>query len=214
MKHYLYNAILFVEGDEEHKLTHMDRIVYSYLVYQSFWYEDNCQNVVHARQELVEGENDAIGIAADIDYELDYSGIKLWKVANDLRISIRMVYKSIERLGYAGYISAARKAVYISRKTLSEYFELLPQTGLNGKSLIVFSYIYHIRKSFDGGRMRCVTIADKLNMTPKNISDTLKVLEESGHITKTRHWKSTTFDLHIKPRPKKDAERTIKRWWE
>lgn len=212
MKHYLYNAILFEEGHEEHKLTHTDRIVYSYLVYQSFWYEDHCQNVVHARQELVEGENDAIGIAADIDYELDFSGIELWKAANDLRITMRMVYKSLERLRYAGLI--CDKTVYISRETMSEYFELLPQTGLNGKSLIVFSYIYHIRKSFDGGRMRCSTIADKLNMTPKNISDTLKVLEESGYITKTRHWKSTTFDLHIRPRPKKEPAQAIRRWWE
>ncbi len=212
MKHYLYNAILFEKGNDEHKLTHMDRIVYSYLVYQSFWYEDHCQNVVHARQELVEGENDASGVAADIDYELDFSGIDLWKAANDLRITKRMVYKSLERLRYAGLV--CEKTVYISRKTLSEYFELFPQTGLNGKSLIVFSYIYHIQKSFDGGRMRCGTIADKLNMTPEKISATLKVLAESGYISKTRHWKSTTFELYIKPRPKKDAERTIKQWWE
>lgn len=161
MKPIFYTGILEIPN-----LTAIDQIIYCQILYHAL-----CSN-----REYGYTADDYNGIVPH-DYKVPES------IATKVNVSRRQFYYSIERLKNLGLLTESKDAALKEGMT-KRYFELLPESGLSGVSLIVYSYICHLCKKYGWTDRYHAALANDLHIENSHLRHILSRLYKSGHLAR------------------------------
>ena len=161
MKAIFYTGIL-----EAPNLSAIDQIVYCLTLYHGL-----CSNRNYGY--TLEDYN---GIVAN-DYPAPES---LAKKAN---VSHSQYYEAKKHLRAAGLLNQDGEAILKEGMT-KRYFELRPESGLSGVSLIVYSYICHLCKKYGWTDRYHAALANDLHLSFGVVRNCLSRLYKSGHLAR------------------------------
>ena len=168
MKTILYTGILGIPN-----LSAIDKIIYCQILYHGLCSNRNYNYTLE----------DYDGLVAN-DYPVNES------LARKVNVSRSQFYEAKKRLLTNGFINEDGEAYLIDGIT-ERYFELRPESGLSGVSLIVYSYICHLCDKYGWTDRYHGAIANDLCLSLGVLKNCLSRLYKSGHLARKFRGKQT-----------------------
>lgn len=132
----------------------------------------------------------------DIDLAREFEGrwcgldlVRLSKVADDLNLDAKTVYRAVEHLRANGLINYDN-SIYIPDNMFFGFIELKPESKLKGWDLIVYSYIWGKTRRYKYVDTYRPALANFFGVSETHLSNIVTSLREKGRIKRECDWRN------------------------